>query len=299
MEGAEEQHPERRVTTFEGIQVSSQAISNSPVRSLPDVTMPDSHHSLVLSDDMGSPLAPPATASRRVAFTAGAGDDTHSGDSSAARGGGSYMSSEVLDRAVTTASSMADWAGRAVRNALKEHARSNGQPRATSSVAAAIAVDRSIASPTVVAKGVAMAAVAVDLVEPRADNVDVTTTLAATIEVKPPQSPMGNDSAYSSNAAQSHDDFSMLMSAEDSFAETRDARRKFNAAMRDTETLTDDMRAEVIDLLQALNLPYLVAPFEAEAQCAVLEQVLMILFPHSISFFFKYSEPSHLFYGVL
>ena len=64
-----------------------------------------------------------------------------------------------------------------------------------------------------------------------------------------------------------------FMSAEETAIEAKDARRKFNAAMRDTETLTEEMRCEVIELLQALNLPYLIAPYEAEAQCAVLEQV--------------------------
>jgi 5'-3' exonuclease len=52
-----------------------------------------------------------------------------------------------------------------------------------------------------------------------------------------------------------------------------EARRQFNRAMRDSESLSEELKEEVIQLLQAMNLPYLVAPFEAEAQCAVLEQV--------------------------
>jgi len=44
-------------------------------------------------------------------------------------------------------------------------------------------------------------------------------------------------------------------------------------AMRDSEGMTDDMAEEVMELLELMGLPYLVAPFEAEAQCAVLEQV--------------------------
>lgn len=39
------------------------------------------------------------------------------------------------------------------------------------------------------------------------------------------------------------------------------------------ELTMDDMRNEVLSLLQAFDLPFIIAPFEAEAQCAVLEQV--------------------------
>jgi DNA excision repair protein ERCC-5 len=43
------------------------------------------------------------------------------------------------------------------------------------------------------------------------------------------------------------------------------------AAMRDTERMTEEMKEEVLEMLQVLGLPYIVAPMEAEAQCAVLE----------------------------
>ena len=55
--------------------------------------------------------------------------------------------------------------------------------------------------------------------------------------------------------------------------EVGDNRRKLSAYMRDSESLTEEMKQEVIELLQVFSLPYIVAPFEAEAQCAVLEQV--------------------------
>ncbi|KAJ1396369.1 hypothetical protein B484DRAFT_407341 [Ochromonadaceae sp. CCMP2298] len=42
--------------------------------------------------------------------------------------------------------------------------------------------------------------------------------------------------------------------------------------MRDTESMTEEMKEDVIQLLRAFNLPYMIAPYEAEAQCAVLEQ---------------------------
>lgn len=59
--------------------------------------------------------------------------------------------------------------------------------------------------------------------------------------------------------------------------EVGDGRRKLSAYMRDSESLTEEMKQDVIQLLQVFSLPYIVAPFEAEAQCAVLEQVRLAI----------------------
>ena len=59
-------------------------------------------------------------------------------------------------------------------------------------------------------------------------------------------------------------------------------------AVRDTATMTEEMKTEVIELLETFQLPYIIAPFEAEAQCAVLEEVnleLCFLFYDEISIF--------------
>ena len=42
-------------------------------------------------------------------------------------------------------------------------------------------------------------------------------------------------------------------------------------ASRDSEVVTLSMRQEVLELLDALGIPYIIAPYEAEAQCCVLE----------------------------
>ncbi|CAK9252430.1 unnamed protein product [Sphagnum jensenii] len=53
------------------------------------------------------------------------------------------------------------------------------------------------------------------------------------------------------------------------------ARRSNVINMRDAEAMTDEMKDDVIALLNIFEIPYIVAPYEAEAQCAVLEQVYL------------------------
>ena len=51
---------------------------------------------------------------------------------------------------------------------------------------------------------------------------------------------------------------------------------QFNASNRDAEHMSAEMQSEVMALLQAFDLPFVVAPFEAEAQYAELERVRLL-----------------------
>lgn len=82
----------------------------------------------------------------------------------------------------------------------------------------------------------------------------------------------------SSSSQQLSDSGDALRSTLDQLEEeVGDGRRKLSAYMRDSESLTEEMKQDVIQLLQVFSLPYIVAPFEAEAQCAVLEQVRLAI----------------------
>lgn len=71
-------------------------------------------------------------------------------------------------------------------------------------------------------------------------------------------------------------------------SEEKSARKVRNAAARDAESMTEEMREEVIALLNAFGLPYVIAPYEAEAQCAGVTYTLLY---HCLSLCFYLSLP--------
>ena len=205
---------------------------------------------------------------------------------------------ELMARAVRTAASMADWAGRAVRLALREHqsnqfsagnisfsdgsntiptvAESSGAHANSSSGCVTISdVNFSTSSAeegsALCVEGELQKRTAVTSVQERdGDRYDRGNEEEGTAAVLESNNYLHGhrEEEYDIGLGEGEDE------EEGVREEVRDARRRMNAALRDTdEGLTDELRDEVIELLRALGLPYLIAPFEAEAQCAVLEQV--------------------------
>ncbi len=58
--------------------------------------------------------------------------------------------------------------------------------------------------------------------------------------------------------------------------EDRELRQLHNRAIRDADGVTDEMVDDVIELLGLFGLPYVIAPMEAEAQCAKLETLGLV-----------------------
>ena len=56
----------------------------------------------------------------------------------------------------------------------------------------------------------------------------------------------------------------------------RELRKAHNRAIRDADGVTDEMVDDVIELLGLFGLPYVIAPMEAEAQCAELEKLGLV-----------------------
>ena len=48
---------------------------------------------------------------------------------------------------------------------------------------------------------------------------------------------------------------------------------KSRTMQRDADSVTDQMRDEVMEMLKLFGVPFIVAPMEAEAQCAILEEL--------------------------
>jgi len=143
---------------------------------------------------------------------------------------------KALQQAQSTASNLANWAGRAFRRAMNEAnlgPSSPTRPNLSSSSGAADADSPFVKPPPVSGQEV------------------VTETVPGPIEV-------GN------------------LDEDDIRREIEQWQRDHNKRERDYDTVTDDMRHEAMQLLQLFGVPYLVAPAEAEAQCATLEKLGLV-----------------------
>jgi hypothetical protein len=254
----------------------------------------------------------------------------------------SHLSESVLDRAIVTASSMADWAGRVVKRVLKEHIEKEKAEHKEKEKAAALSHSQHVSDPSFYSPSKPLPIdltlnedeeVVVEAVEshhrsPGSSFLQPSPTTSAPIwskisskietidllESQPeetnfasPHSPLllpENSSSSSTSSlvvlqqrlaaspSKKGTDYSDVVSPiarnhtliadndieydpryDDGYDDIETIRKRIAAASRDTERMTEEMKIEVIELIKAFDLPYIIAPFEAEAQCSILEQV--------------------------
>lgn len=261
-----------------------------------------------------------------------------SSSSTRANCGGSNIDSVMLQRAVSSAAGMGDWAGRAVRRVLESHVvvtQSDGifqdkmmkdteTSRDEVSIGSSPKVD---ARPQVLNSPVIASAEKYDgetgdalkkktrIVSRSEDeggndsgdnSGDVKAVLLPLLPSSmvssishsdlPPINPAALEENYA-EIANIHSQTSSSVSHSSPYFSTRDSdsffagysstlhnesnsepsdRAAVHRAQRDTEGLTGEMVEEVKHLLDLFKLPWLTAPFEAEAQCAYLESVGLV-----------------------
>jgi hypothetical protein len=201
--------------------------------------------------------------------------------------------SAVMERAISTASSMAGWAADAVKKALHSHGMSlRPDPIPQSSVseplrsltASSSIVQQIVDFPAISPVQESIAATSIMSSSSPSYN-PIATTHAASSLIAPmgePSRDMNHDKCLSLHVEviplppQSITAIARIGPGflEDALEEDVLAARI--KASRDMETVTLSMKQDVMDLLTLLHLPYLVAPFEAEAQCAVLESLGLV-----------------------
>jgi hypothetical protein len=200
----------------------------------------------------------------------------------------SVLSPEVAARAVNMASGMADWAGRAVEKVLKEHLVSQGisthsqskshltaYPNKSVKFSDIVDYDTTIKSHSS-STNYLLSPSLIKKEEIKLENQDGSIVITPRIEEK-----IHNRSSFQKEILATiksdglnKEDLEQALHDEEMLE--RLARKSRALDMRDAEAMTDEMRDDVIALLNILDIPYIIAPYEAEAQCAVLEQVTTI-----------------------
>lgn len=171
---------------------------------------------------------------------------------------------DALEHAQTTAGNLTNWAGRAFRRAVEQHAVENGLPlpdAAKPKVMVGQCDGQTPARPCVT-EGEHVNT------EKEDNHLEVSKRQARNASrpeeaARPPAAPCPDSSAGAT-----------ILSTLEEYQEKWEHDR--NQQDRDLDTVTDEMRAEVISLLQLFGVPFMEAPAEAEAQCVMLEKLGLV-----------------------
>jgi DNA excision repair protein ERCC-5 len=190
--------------------------------------------------------------------------DSWVGDFPSDNGKNSEEIAIALEHAQATAANLTNWAGRAFRRAVAQHAEENG-----------LRVPES-AKPKSVQRGISGQASPLstkpsktkerDTDQAGPINQEPRTTKKSQLEIgehpsssKPRSTTQGGENVLETLAAY-----------QEKWTEER------NQEDRDMDTVTDEMRTEAMTLLQLFGVPYVEAPAEAEAQCVMLEKLGLV-----------------------
>jgi 5'-3' exonuclease len=174
----------------------------------------------------------------------------------------------ALEHAQATAANLTNWAGRAFRRAVAQHAQENGLVVPEAARLKATNVDETGVTESTNHELAASAS-----------------TASANAAAKKPHSkspikqPRVSESSPKIGDAQISPwpealDGEAVMQSLEAYQEKWTGER--NQQERDMDTVTDEMRTEVMELLQLFGVPYVEAPAEAEAQCVELEKLGLV-----------------------
>lgn len=175
----------------------------------------------------------------------------------------------ALEQAQATAANLTNWAGRAFRQAVVQHAAENGLsiPTITASVQSSAPYILATANKDNLESGSALQ-----------DNIGVQTMRHAATQsseqiasISPSLQKKGQKEII--GWAEPLGDEAVRKTIEEFQEEWASERSHKN---QEIESVTDEMRAEAMNLLQLFGVPYVEAPAEAEAQCAMLEKLGLV-----------------------
>jgi 5'-3' exonuclease len=183
----------------------------------------------------------------------------------------------ALEQAQATAAQLTDWAGRAFRRAVARHAEENGG--AIGSLSNESMVSREVGNKEKRDDGSDQD---VAMVEDRKNEMAANAAISPTRAAKNMSSSDSKITATKGTKAknQAVSSWPEALSGESTLEDLEQYQeqwaRERNQQERDMDTVTDEMKIEVMQLLQLFGIPYIEAPAEAEAQCVALEQLGLV-----------------------